>query len=352
MPHSTKDVLRVFRAAKETGTKEKILFCMGHLGVYTKILAERFGSSLTYASALSIPDVPPMDPGQLDIQELAEVYRFRRIGKSTKVYGVIGFPLASSGSPRFFNTVFNLENTDAVFVPFPTDSISDFMDLAEELGVSGLSVTVPYNESVLSWLTEESNAVKSIGACNSVSRFVRGWQGINTDALGFSDSLLAFLGKKNLKHRRITVLGAGGAARAALAEIYRLGGKALVLNRTIRRARELALPYKYRWGGLDGRGIELMYEYQDIIIQTTSAGMEGCETSDPLPLYEFSGTEMVMDLVYKPELPPFLRRASAAGCKVINGYDMLIRQARYQYAHFMGKEFPSQFLSRVQFNKG
>ena len=58
-----------------------------------------------------------------------------------------------------------------------------------------------------------------------------------------------------------------------------------------------------------------------------------------------------MDLVYKPEVTPFLKRAADAGCRYINGYDMLIRQARYQYARFMGKEFPQQLLSRVQFGR-
>jgi 3-dehydroquinate dehydratase/shikimate dehydrogenase len=79
--------------------------------------------------------------------------------------------------------------------------------------------------------------------------------------------------------------------------------------------------------------------------------MEGKELCDPLENYTFSGREAVMDLIYQPELTPFLNRAAAAGCRVLNGFDMLIRQAWCQYTQFMGKEFPAQLMSRVKFGQ-
>jgi 3-dehydroquinate dehydratase/shikimate dehydrogenase len=348
---STADVLRLFRAGKECAAQEKIVICMGHFGVYSRILAEQFGSYLSYVSPVAEPGAPLGAAGQLDVEELADLYRFRRITQNTKVYGVAGFPLKATGSPLFFNTVFKLEEIDAVYVPFPVDSIGAFMELARELGVSGLSITVPYKEAVLSFLGEQSAEVQSIGACNTLSRCPRGWRGSNTDARGFSDSLLEFTGRKNLKRCKITVIGAGGVARAVVSEIHRLGGKALILNRSVHKARDLAFHYQFAWGGLDNRGIEMMNKYQDIVIQTTSAGMEGSDDADPLEMYDFSGREAVMDMVYKPEITPFLMRASEAGCRILNGYDMLIRQARAQYVQFMGKEFPEQLLSRVPFGR-
>jgi 3-dehydroquinate dehydratase/shikimate dehydrogenase len=223
------------------------------------------------------------------------------------------------------------------------------MRLAEELDVQGLSVTVPHKEEILPCLSQRSDEVHAIGACNTAVRFAGGWMGSNTDARGFSDSLLDFLDKKNLKGKRLTVIGAGGAAKAVVSEIHRLGGKALVLNRTVPRARDLAVPYKFTWGSLDNRGVELMEKYRDIIIQTTPAGMEGQAAADPLVEYSFSGRELVMDLIYKPAVTPFLHRAVLAGCKILNGHDMLLRQARYQYAQFFRREFPTQLLSRVTF---
>jgi 3-dehydroquinate dehydratase/shikimate dehydrogenase len=355
MSNSTRDVLNLLCAGKECQEQEKILISMGHHGVYSRILAEQFGSMLSYSSALFETDAPPAAPGQIDVREMASLYHFRSISKNTQIYGVLGYPLKATGSPHFFNTVFEMEGNNAVYVPFPADSITDFMEIAKELNVEGISVTVPYKEAIVPLLDFQSEGVRTIGACNTLTLTPQGWLGTNTDTHGFSDSLLAFLSKSNFKRQRVTVIGAGGAARAVIFELHRLGAKVLILNRTVHKARRLAAPYKFAWGGLDEQGIEKMEKYRDIIIQTTPAGMEGIETNDsaddPAAMYNFCGREEVMDLVYKPKLTTFLKRAANAGCNVQNGYDMLIRQARYQYTQFTGKEFPEHFFSRVQFGE-
>jgi 3-dehydroquinate dehydratase/shikimate dehydrogenase len=364
MARNSADALALVRAAREEEGTDKIFLCMGRYGAFTRILAEKLGSQICYASA---EEAPLAAPGQLFARDLAELYRFRCIGAETKVFGVVGHPLNVTGSPRFFNTVFALENTDAVYVPFPADSLEDFMALAEELDLQGVSVTVPYKEKVIGFLGSMSDEVELIGACNTITRGPQGWRGTNTDMRGFSDSLLEFMGSlprrgglslaggrkpkppASLRGKRATLIGAGGAARAVAAELYRLGARVLILNRTPMKARDLALPYKFRWGGLDERGVERMERFSDIIIQSTPAGMEGNPDRDPLELYSFRGGEVVMDLIYEPERTPLLRRAAAAGCPVLNGYDMLIRQARYQYARFFKREFPPVLLSRVRF---
>jgi 3-dehydroquinate dehydratase / shikimate dehydrogenase len=344
--NSASDVLHVLQSSKTAAKVDKIVICMGYYGIYSRILAEKFNSFLTYSRALSEGEISGA-PGQLDVKELAELYRFRTINKKTKIYGLVGYPIKSSVSPWFFNTVFKIENTDAVYVPFPADSLNDLLDVAEELNVQGLSVTVPYKESVLARLAGRSAAVRSIGACNTIYRNDGGWYGENTDCSGFSESLLEFINRKNLKRQKVTIVGAGGAARAVAAEIFRLGGQALILNRTVHKARNIASQYNFRWGGLDSQGIEKIHKYSDIIIQTTSAGMEGYDNADPLELYTFTGKETAMDLIYTPPETPFLKRAAAAGCRIINGYDMVIRQACLQYMRFTGKEIPRQILSMI-----
>jgi 3-dehydroquinate dehydratase/shikimate dehydrogenase len=363
MARGSADTLALVRAAGKERGRDNIFLCMGHYGVFTRILAEKLGSQICYASA---EEAPLAAPGQLFVRDLVELYRFHNIGAETKVFGVAGWPLNVTGSPRFFNTVFGLENSNAVYVPFPVDSLEDFMALAEELDLQGVSVTVPYKEKVLAFLDSMSEEVEGIGACNTITRCPQGWRGTNTDTRGFSDSLLDFMGTLprrrgflrakgrklqplgDLRGKRATVIGAGGAARAVAAELYRLRARVLVLNRTLTKARGLAQPYKFRWGGLDERGVELMEDFSDIIIQTTPAGMEG-NPGDPLGLYSFTGREIVMDLIYEPERTPFLQRAAAAGCPVLNGYDMLIRQAQYQYVQFLKREFPPVLLSRIRF---
>ena len=345
------DVLRMFRASQVCASnqggvyQDKIMICMGHFGACSRILAEKFGSFLTYASALSESEIPGA-AGQIDVCDISELYRFRKITEKTKIYGVTGYPLKASVSPWFFNTVFGLENTDAVYIPFPSNSISDFLQLAKELDVQGLSITVPYKEAVLSELARSSSAVLSIGACNTIFKNGDEWHGENTDSAGFSASLLKFLNRKNLKHKKITIIGAGGLARSVASEVYRLGGKALILNRTVHKARNIASQYNFRWGGLGSRGVEIMSKYNDIIIQASSAGMEG-SNHDPLELYNFSGKEKVMDLIYSPAETPFLKRAAEAGCGAINGNDMVIQQACMQYINFFGMEIHHKFLSMI-----
>ena len=209
MPHSLEEVVGVVKAARETLDMDKILLCMGNFGTPTRILAEQLGSYLSYTT---VKGMHTAGPGQFDPQELAELYRFRDITPKTRLFGITGFPLAVTFSPAFFNTVFTLEHTDAVYVPFPTDAVPSFLALAAELGIAGASVTVPHKEGILPYLSEVSEGVQSIGACNTIVSTPRGWIGSNTDAPGFSDALLHFIGKRTFRGQRITIIGAGGAA--------------------------------------------------------------------------------------------------------------------------------------------
>jgi 3-dehydroquinate dehydratase/shikimate dehydrogenase len=355
MPNSLEDTLCLYKAAAETADIEKIIVGMGHYGINTRILAEKMGSYLSYTSA--IPEsaeepgekdpLPPGAPGQLNPRELAEMYRFRETTGETKIFGVVGYPLNATSSPAFFNRVFAEEKTDAVYVPFPANTLKSFLKLAEHLNIQGASVTVPYKEEIIPYLLSRSDEVKSVGACNTIVKTPSGWAGYNTDTRGFADSLLNFLNKPNLRGKKIAVIGAGGAARAVAAEVFRLKGKALILNRTPLRARRLAQPYRFKWAATDSGAVEMVDAYSDIIIQTTPVGMEPDTQADPLEDYKFTGKEKVIDIIYKPERTRFLTRAMKAGCAVMNGYDMLLRQAMYQYRFFIGREFPAQLKDRI-----
>jgi 3-dehydroquinate dehydratase/shikimate dehydrogenase len=324
---------------------------MGNYGTNTRILAEKLGSHLSYCFASGKDDIPPGAPAQLDPKEMTGLYRFREIKKSTRVYGLTGFPLKTSFSPHIFNTIFSFEKIDAVYVPFPSDTLDGFLNIAKETGMEGASITIPYKEEVIPLLSAASDRVAAVGACNTIAFDQDGGNlrlhGYNTDCMGFSESLLLFLGKKNLHRLGVTVLGAGGAARAAVEEIHRLKGKCLILNRNAVRARELALRYKAAWGSLDSQGLDMMYRYSDVIIQTTPVGTSPNVDDDPFGLYHFTGREAVMDLIYNPEKTAFLRRAEEAGCRILNGFDMLIRQAKHQYQFFFGREFPMEILPRI-----
>ena len=348
MPKTLDDVKLVYQAARKTKDIEKILLCMGDLGINTRILANSIGSHLSYTSITGEEDIPIASAGQLDPRELGELYRFRKINPKTKVFAVTGFPLTAPISSKFFNTVFKMENIDAVCIPVPSETIQSFLRFGKEIGLKGASITVPHKEAVLPYLSAWSERVSYIGACNTIVAEREGWKGYNTDAQGFSDSLLEFTRLKDLRGKKITIIGAGGVARSVAAEVHRLKGKAIVLNRTVVKAKEIAIPYRFAWGGLDSQGIKMMEKFTDIIIQSTSVGMEPDIEGDPLEFYGFTGKELFVDLIYRPVKTRCLQRAEAKGCKTINGYDMLLRQARYQYKYFIDKEFPASLNNRVE----
>ncbi|MDR2096895.1 MAG: type I 3-dehydroquinate dehydratase [Spirochaetaceae bacterium] len=336
---SLDDVTRLFQISRELGDMEKILLCMGDNAVCTRILAKKLRSNICYTSVKGEPDFLPAASGQLDPVELTELYRFRSITKDAKIYGILGYPLKATSSPLFFNGVFDREKKDSVYIPFPAQTTDEFFALADEIGLHCASVTVPHKEAVLAYLSYKSEQVQSAGACNTIVRTDEGWSGYNTDTEGFSGSLLDFIGRRDFKGKRITIIGAGGAARAVAAEIHRLKGKALVLNRNKIRAEQLADIYGFEHGGLGADGIKRIKKFSDIIVQTTSVGMEPDISGDPLRGYRFTGKEVVMDIIYKPERTALLERAASAGCPVLNGADMLLRQAKLQYQHFFGRKY-------------
>lgn len=340
MPAGLSDVAAVFRAADETRDQEKIVLAMGPHGSLTRVLAERMGSIMSFSSPRDESDLESAGPGQFDPVELSEIYHFQDCHRETRIFGVLSGPGVSSSSPAIHNPAFRRAGIDAVYLPFPAQNLEGFFELADVLGLEGASVTVPYKESILPRLSRVSPEAESVGACNTILRTPAGWSGFNTDAAGFSASLLDFLGKKSLRRRRMAIVGAGGAARAVAATAKRLGIRACVVNRTVLKAKDLAERFGFAWGGLDERGMDLVSRFSDIIVQTSSAGMTPNEGEDPLALYRFTGREHVFDLVYKPPRTKLLSRAESAGCAIRNGQDMLERQAALQFRIFTGLEYP------------
>lgn len=338
MTRNLADVAAIFKAASETDDLEKIVLGMGAYGTPTRILAERAGTLMSYTNPCKECDFESTNVGQLDPIDLVDTYRFRDIRRSTRIFGVVGNPAFEFTTPAMHNPAFSRAGLDAVCIPLRADGLSGFFRLADEIGVDGISVTTPYKKDIVPFLRSRSDETDEIGACNTAIRGASGWHGYNTDAAGFSETLLEFLGKKHLRGRSVSVIGAGGIAYAVASELRRLGARGCVLNRTEVHAKELAERCSFAWGGLDSRGVALLDRYNDLIVQTTPLGM--AEDEDPLALYRFRGREVVVDLVYPVDRSRLLMRAEAAGCAVLNGKEMFERQAKKQFSLFTGKEFP------------
>ncbi|HOT62742.1 MAG TPA: shikimate dehydrogenase [Treponemataceae bacterium] len=336
MPRNLSDVTRLFREAKDCSGEEYILIAMGPYGLPTRVLAPIIGSSITFTSSEDAIKRSSNPLGQLDPITLSEVYRVRSIGERTRVFGVTGNPLSATSSPLIHNQGYRRQGIDAVYLPIKAETVEEAIEFAEEVGITGLSVTFPFKETVLPHLSQISAETGEIGACNTIVKQGDAWNGYNTDAPGFTRALLDFLGRKDLAGMRVAIIGAGGAAKAVAHAVKTLRGKACVFNRTPEKARELAEAYNFKWAALDAGNRILLDSYSDLIIQTTNVGMSPNVDDDPIDFYVFGGHEAVYDVIYHPERTKLLRRAQKAGCRVCNGYTMLQRQAYLQYELFTG----------------
>lgn len=230
-------------------------------------------------------------------------------------FGLIGSSLQHSFSPTYFKEKFQRENiTDASYEAFELSRINEIQDLLKEKNLVGLNVTFPFKEQVMPFLHEISPEAQVIGAVNTV-QIVKGKTiGYNTDFLGFEQSLISFLdGSPN----RALVLGTGGASKAVCFCLHRLGISYQLVSR---RQVEGSISY-------DQMISEMIFP-QSLIINCTPVGTyPKVDQKPPIPYRFLKPSHMLFDLVYNPEESAFLKEGKKVGCKVKNGYEMLVNQA-------------------------
>lgn len=343
MPKTLSDVTNIFRECKSMTNQPHIICAMGPMGLPTRILAQRLHSYLTFVSP---PDSGSFNSviGHIDPVTINEVYHFHSINDSTKLFGITGWPLKATNSPAIHNAGYKNQKIDAVYIPVCSPDIKDTLDFADEIGIEGLSVTIPHKENVLPFLNKISTQVQKIEACNTIVKEQDGtWSGYNTDTDGLSLALQEFLKLKTLKGWKVAIIGAGGAAKAAAYTVKKLDGKACIFNRTLSKAKAIAEKFGFDAALLSPENTRKLEKYSSLIIQTTSVGMGSTEapneTNNPIWFYEFTGKEKVFDIVYIPELTPIMAQAEAAGCEVCNGSPMLNYQAYEQFKLFTGKDY-------------
>jgi len=342
-PHGIAEALRLAEASMSWGTGERIVLGMGTYGFFTRIIAEKLGSMLSFCS----PAGTSAAPGHVDPDTLTRLYRYRNISAATRVFGVIGDPVMHSRSPSIHNPAFDAAGLDAVYLPFHVDEVEPFFNAWQALDVDGCSVTVPHKQAVIPLLARAESAVESIGSCNTVTRSGGSLSGMNTDAPGFLAAARRLFDRGKLP-TKAAVIGAGGTARAVVYALVDAGVEVLVANRTPERAQALAERYGCIASPLTRDAAELIRTHADLLVQTTSAGMEPFDHLDPLEFYEFDGHETVIDVIYAPKRTRMLTRAEAAGCTVDNGWQMLLEQAYLQFEMFSGRRYPRDAVSLDQ----
>lgn len=320
-------------AVREAG-KEFVPVAMGPTGVAARILAARFGAAFTYAAARV---VAPTGPGQVSLDDMVNLYRFASIGSDTEIYGILGTHALSSRSPAMHNPFFAGTGNNAVYVPFEESDLEAFVRGAKRLGVSGLSVTLPFKETILPFLDEIDDAAARIGAVNTVVVRDGRFKGYNTDVDGVMEPL-ARCGE--WKGKNAVVVGSGGAARAAVYALERLGASIRVVARRKDKAASLAEEV----GGVSGELSELGTDW-DLLVNATPVGSDGAP-AQTLPLDNIASGQCVLDMVTAPEITPLIRRARSAGARTITGIDMLAAQAGHQDQLWTGARPSAEELAR------
>lgn len=314
-----------------------VAIAMGQPGIPSRLLACRSGSAFTFAAAT---DGTQTAPGQLSLSALNSLYRFDSIDPATRIYGVAGHPIAHSLSPLMLNTAFRRERINAIFLPLESGKLDDLMTLVERIPIAGLAVTMPLKQHICPLLARVDDLSTAIGACNTVVRGQDGRLfGFNTDAGAVIGPLERRL---SLKGSKILVLGAGGAARAAVFGLKEKGADIFILNRTPETAKALASEAKVRVARRD----QLRKTDYDVIINATPAGMHGSKVACLLESDEMRA-RFVFDMVYNPIETPLLRMASDKGIGIIPGVEMFVHQGARQFEIWTGKPAPEAEMRRV-----
>lgn len=234
------------------------------------------------------------------------------------LYGLIGYPLGHSFSKQYFAKKFESEGlNDCYFEAFPIASIEQFSTVIKENSdLKGLSVTIPYKEQVLNFVTELSEEVKHIGATNCIKIKGNRLIAFNTDIIGFEQSFCKLLLPL---HTKALVLGTGGASKAVQFVLRKLGIEFLVVTRTV----------NLKDGYINYTMIDKMImEKYLIIINCSPVGMSPNENASPAIPYQFiNSTHYLYDLIYKPSKTLFLQQGEDKGAIIQNGYEMLLIQA-------------------------
>jgi 3-dehydroquinate dehydratase/shikimate dehydrogenase len=311
--------------------------CMGEQGIISRVLGVRASSIFTFAAATVGEETAP---GQVAAQELRSVYRIEQVDVATRVYGVVGDPIAHSLSPALMNAAFRRENVNAVFLALHAKTLKDLLTCVREIPIHGISVTMPYKEAILAHLDNTDSHTSKIGACNTVVRAQDGkLYGFNTDAAGVVRPLERRL--NTLEGARILVIGAGGAARAAVFGLKERGSEVYILNRSAAPAKKLAHQARARIV----KRVDLKKLAFDVIINATPVGM-GNTRETPLQEKEINA-RYVFDMVYDPAETRLLKLAKERGAQVIPGIEMFVHQAARQFEIWTGKPAPWDEMLRV-----
>ena len=319
------DCIPVFRLIERARreNREIIAIAMGNAGIATRILGPSRGSFLTYGA---LDDDSGTAPGQVNARKLRSLYNVDAINGETIICGLVGMPAMHSVSPHIHNAAFSGEGINGVYLPFEVKDVRQFFKRmvhprTTELdwNLRGLSITAPHKQAVMQCLDWIEPDAQKIGAVNTVVVDKDRLLGYNTDAAGFVEPLLKHMG--SLENREVAVIGAGGAARAAIWALQKENANVTVFARDIEKAKPLDVPCVLLSSA--------SFSGYDVVVNATP--------ESPATAEQLQGARCVYDLVYNPIETQFIKEARKAGCETLGGLEMLVAQAKIQFELWTGK---------------
>ena len=272
---------------------------------------------------------------------------------STKVIALIGDPVEKSLSPPIHNEAFRALRLDYVYVAFRVtrELLPKAVEAVKTLSLAGLNVTIPHKVAIVNLLDKLDKSASTVGAVNTVKNNEGELVGYNTDGIGAVKVLEEKIG--SLAGRRVLLLGAGGAARAISFALAEKGVNLTIANRTVGRAKELAVDLERKLGvrprvtGIKPWMLSQALKEADILINATAVGMYP-RTKETLVTGKMMHPGLVVfDIVYQPLYTRLLREAREVGAKIITGLEMLVNQAALSFEIWTGRQAPLELMRHV-----
>jgi len=275
---------------------------------------------------------------------------------NTRLLGLLGHPIKHTYSPYIHNITIELKKLDYIYLPFdvPAASLKNALRGMIALGIKGFNVTIPHKENIFPHMQNISEEASIIGSVNTVVNDLGKLSGYNTDVNGILETLLPY--KDEITGNNISVVGAGGAARAVIYTLIRYfkPGKLFLINRTEQRAEALKNYFVDKMKYDSFKTFELfppdlvdVFRDSKLIVNATSVGMFP-ETDDVITTLSdsFIKDQIVFDLVYNPPKTRLLELASSQGAITLDGLKMLVYQAAKSFELWTNESMPVEQIQK------
>lgn len=286
----------------------------------------------------------------------------KRISGTTGLYCLIGTPIGHSGSPAMYNYSFEKLGIDSAYVAFDIseEKVAGAIDAFKTLNIRGANVTMPCKNAAANYMDELSPAARIVGAVNTIVNDGGKLTGHITDGVGFVRNLKEH--GVDIKNKKITILGAGGAATAIQVQCALDGAREINIfnikddfykkaEKTIENIKKEVPECAVNLCDLED--IQKLYEKiaaSDILVNATHVGMHPHEEQSPIKdISIFRKDLVVADVVYNPRKTKLLEDAEAAGCKTVGGIGMLLWQGAEAFKLYTGLEMPTDEVNRLYF---